>query len=317
MINKLLLSIITIIIFASASFAETADLSYSGVGARPLGMGRAFTAVPDGPNAICFNPAGIAYTPTFELTTMQTKLLNSVDYKMYGAVTSTPRGNLGINYITTITPAGYVTTDLASTANPESMAYMSSFIILSYGLNMNKVLHVGPSLGSLSLGANLKIINNFMGGVTNGRGAGYESDLGVLLSTPANINFGISIQNFLQNGVKWETGTTDKLPYALKVGTAYKPKDTGLLLSLDAESLVQSSKPILLHGGAEWVIGDTLALRCGLDQDAISQTEIIHNYTYGVGLKISGVSIDYAYRSSGLHSDANVHYVSLSFSPAK
>lgn len=317
MIKILSILIISISIFASASFAEIADLSYSGVGARPLGMGRAFTAVPDGPNSICFNPAGITYTPTFELTTMQTKLLNSVDYKMYGAVTTTPRGNFGINYITAITPAGYVTTDLASTANPESMQYMSSMVVLSYGLNMNKVLRVGPTLGNLSVGANLKIINNFMGGIVNGRGFGYESDLGLQLSTPSNISFGIALQNFLQNGIKWETSTIDKLPYTLRIGTTYKRKDLGLLLSLDSESQVQSNRPMLLHAGAEWVIADTLALRCGLDQDSLSSAEIIQNYTYGIGLKVSGVSIDYAYRSNGLHSDANAHYVSLSFSPIK
>ena len=83
-------------------------------------MGKAFTGVAEGANAVSFNPAGIAFVQTFEVTTMQTKILNVVDYKMYGGVYATDYGNIGVNYLSVYTPAGY---DRVLTALSKSTAF--------------------------------------------------------------------------------------------------------------------------------------------------------------------------------------------------
>jgi hypothetical protein len=55
-----------------------------GIGARPVAMGSAFTAVSDDANAIFWNPGGIALFPDFSLTLMVMNLFTDVTYGALG-----------------------------------------------------------------------------------------------------------------------------------------------------------------------------------------------------------------------------------------
>jgi len=57
-----------------------------GVGARPVGMGGAYTAVADDANALFWNPAGLALDPGFCADVTMMKLLQSVSYTSAGLV---------------------------------------------------------------------------------------------------------------------------------------------------------------------------------------------------------------------------------------
>jgi hypothetical protein len=57
-----------------------------GVGARPVGMGGAYTAVADDANALFWNPAGLALGPGFRADVTMMKLLQSVSYTSAGLV---------------------------------------------------------------------------------------------------------------------------------------------------------------------------------------------------------------------------------------
>ncbi len=57
-----------------------------GVGARPVGMGGAYTAVADDANALLWNPAGLALGPGFRADVTMMKLLQSVSYTSAGLV---------------------------------------------------------------------------------------------------------------------------------------------------------------------------------------------------------------------------------------
>ena len=59
-----------------------------GFGARPLGMGHAFSAITDDANAILWNPAGIAEVEGFEGTVSYTKLFNLIPYSFASLVYS-------------------------------------------------------------------------------------------------------------------------------------------------------------------------------------------------------------------------------------
>ena len=310
---------LTILLFTAGSVSAktTADLSLTGIGARPLGMGKAFTAISGGSNTMSFNPAGIGFVSAFEITTMQTKILNTSDYKMYGGVLATNIGNFGINYVNVLSPAGYVTTDRNSLATAQSMAYTGSTFIFSFGQNMSRLMKISPNMGNLAIGANIKIVRNFMSGITNGNGTGVDGDLGLLLMTPNNFNFGVSLQNYMRGNIAWESGTKDKLPSIFRAGISYKINKPNILFAMDAENYAEDNKPMLLHTGVEWHTSDYLVIRFGIDQCAINTINTINNMTYGVGLKLFGVTFDYAFRENGQQADASAHYLSLSFSPEK
>jgi hypothetical protein len=57
-----------------------------GVGARPVAMGGAYTAVADDANALFWNPAGLALNPTYGGSVTVMKLLQSVSYASVGLV---------------------------------------------------------------------------------------------------------------------------------------------------------------------------------------------------------------------------------------
>ncbi len=317
MTRKILIPII-FFLTASIAYATTVvDLYQSGVGARALGMGKAFTSVDGGANAVSFNPASIAFVQTLEVTTTQTKILNVVDYKMYGGVYATNYGNFGLNYISVYTPAGYVTTsDRNSLVNASTMAYSGSTIMLSAARDMNKLMHMGSNMGHLAVGLNIKMIKNYMSGITNGNASGLDSDVGFLLLSPNNLfNFGVCFQNILRGDIAWDSGNKDKLPPTLRLGMSYKLLSPNILFAMDAENAAIDSRPTLLHTGVEWHANDSLSLRFGVDQSALDTSNVTNNVTYGVGFKLAGMMFDYAYRIDKLQAEASTSYLSLSFSP--
>lgn len=315
MIKNLTLVIIFFLLIGAAHSKTTTDLTQAGVGARPLGMGKAFAAIPGGSNTICFNPAGIGFVSTIEISMMQTKIVNTADYKMYGGVVATSVGNFGINYISVLSPAGYVTTDKNSMAAAPQMAYTGSTYLLSYARNLNQIMKVGSTMGNLAFGMNIKIVRNYISGITNGNGTGMDGDIGILMLTPNNYTYGVTLQNFLRGNIAWDSGTKDKLPSILRLGVSTKLKKPNILFALDAENYGEDSHPLVLHTGVEWAATENLAIRFGVDQSAISSTNTVNCITFGVGLKYSGVTIDYAYRQDGQITDMSSHYISLSFIP--
>lgn len=293
------------------SFAEaknSVDITLVGAGVRPMGLGKAYTAVSDDTNAVFANPAGLGLQKAWGITSMTTKLLERVDYKLVGAVYPTTLGTIGFGYLCASTPAGYLTTDKASITSAQAITYSSSMIVLSYGKEINELIKVSNSIGKLGVGANLKAVSNSFGG-TDASGSGTTLDLGILYRPNANISLGLNLQN-LSNSVAWKSGTTEKLARAAILGGAYN-FDKGLA-TVDLE--LGASAP-LLHGGVEYRPQSTLAFRVGVDQSMLSQTETAVNLTGGLGFKVNGIGFDYAYRQDSSLGDNSTHYFSVSIQP--
>ena len=156
-IGKLLGGLLIVVCLQAAATAEAIDLSAVGVGARPMGMGRAYTAIADDANAVFANPAGLGTQKNWGLTSMTTKLLDRVEYRMAAAVYPTQYGTIGVGYLSATTPAGYLTTDQASLATAPTISYGSSALVLSYGRDLSEVIKNSGSLGKMSVGANFKM----------------------------------------------------------------------------------------------------------------------------------------------------------------
>ena len=98
--NLFSISIFVFSISASAAYASSvADLTEIGVGARPLGMARAFTAVADDGSAIFMNPAGLNSVDELSLISMSGNLINEIPYLVIGGARRTHLGVFGIGYI--------------------------------------------------------------------------------------------------------------------------------------------------------------------------------------------------------------------------
>ncbi len=299
---------LTLLLINPALAKSAFDLSTAGIGARPMGMGSAYVAIADDASAIAINPAGLGLQKTWGATSMSTKLMERVDYKMIGGVLPTKFGTIGFNYLSATTPAGYLTTtDPSSLTGARQITYGSTVMMLSYGRNLSEIIKSNDRMGNLSVGANLKSISNKFDGF-DGSGNGMSLDLGLLFKPNANFSGGIAIQN-IGGSMSWKNGANETMPMLTKVGGAYNfNKGTA---ALD----VEFGPATLVHGGLEYRLVDMLSLRAGIDQAQISASETVNNFTTGVGIKVGGVSFDYAYRQDNGLANNSTSYFSISFQP--
>jgi len=305
---KLLGGLLIVLCLQAAATADSIDLNAVGVGARPMGMGRAYTAIADDANAVFANPAGLGTQKNWGLTSMTTKLLDRVEYKMAAAVYPTQYGTIGVGYLSATTPAGYLTTDQASLATASSISYGSSVMILSYGRDLSEVIKNSSSLGKMSVGANVKLISDNYSGVDSSA-AGTSVDLGMIVRPTANLSGGFTLQN-VGGSVNWKSGTKENLPTTGKLGAALNLEKASAAADIEF-----GGGNTLAHGGIEVRPMDMLALRAGVDQSKVSATDTALNLTYGVGVKTDGFSFDYAYRQDTTFNENSAYYFSISFQP--
>ena len=94
----------TIVVFCGAlcSGASAAvfanDPTQLSVGARELGMGRAFIGLADDPSAVFYNPGGLGLMNDWQVSSMSGKYVNTFDYLQLSAVYPTELGTFGIGY---------------------------------------------------------------------------------------------------------------------------------------------------------------------------------------------------------------------------
>jgi hypothetical protein len=146
-------------------------------------------------------------------------------------------------------------------------------------------LGYGISFGDISGGAAIKVISQTMGSASN---AAFAADAGVLYKAGI-FSAGLTMQNM---------GSADgfSLPMNAKAGIAIKPLDStqhSLLFAVDSQYLFRDA--FSLSAGVEYVYMEMLALRAGykagfgtIDLDGLK------GVSGGIGVKISGLNVDYA-----------------------
>ena len=308
--KRITIAVLALILIAPVVLAvtpPTEDLMKIGVGARPMGMGKAFVALADDGNAVFLNPAGLAQLNTWQVTSMYSSILSGkVPYMLLSGSSPVGMGQLAL---------GFISTGISAIPSPTSTGisyfdYFDRLYFVSYAMDGKKI-----GRENLLLGANLKIFTKGFSGSVTDTGTGFDLDLGAKYNLNSKLSFGANLQNILPTTVHWTTGADDDIPMVLKVGTAVRPnQDFTLALDLDVPF-----KPgfILAHLGAEWPVNPILVLRAGLDQISSADANITTNATAGVGLLYKGFSLNYAYHPY-LDSPSNLaHFFSISFSPVK
>ncbi len=306
-------------LLVTPSFGEKkvgVDISRAGIGARPLGLGGAFVGIADDVDALFLNPAGLGLQKTWGLTSMSTRLLGRVEYKMLGGVYPTNFGTFGIGYVGTSTPGGLPYNQYGTPEAGGPISYTSDIIYISYGYDLNKAMRIDSFMGHLSVGCNVKIFNNSFTGIS-GKGAGYDVDLAFAMRPNDELSIGGTLRNATHNKLTYDTKSQEDIPSVGKLGASYKLTDK-ILLAGDID-IELSDKPLAGHLGAEWTPIKGLAVRVGVDQaiSALGDGKIgtIANLTGGVGLNYKGFRFDYAYNSDSSLIENSSHYFSISFSP--
>jgi hypothetical protein len=289
-----------------AMASQVLDPTEIGVGARPLGMGKAFTGIADDGSAIFTNPAGLSQNKALTVISMAGSLMTEVPYTVIGASYPALNGTIGIGYVG-LGVSGINETILVN-GTPEVTggqgSYANSAINLSYATELKNVSY--GMIKSPDVGATLKIINQGLSGGSfeGGGGTGFDLDLGARSRITEDMTAGVLIKNIIPgNNFK-----SDEIPMSIQGGVTKAFGKYNLLTALDAEY----NRTILFHAGCEWNPIRLLKLRLGLDQkpDAGSTTT---NMAAGLGISFGGFAFDYAYHTYAGISDLSTHYFSIGY----
>lgn len=271
----------------------------AGVGARPLGMGGAFTAVADNADAPYWNPAGLGWVKDSEITTMQTKLSTDADHYYISYVQPALGGTLGVSWIQvglgSITQTSSEVDVHNEVQNISIFSYFSNAYMLSYGKNLND---------HISIGLTGKYLTSDMFGISGGQAYGYSLTPGLLLRFATHdsklVTIGLKLDEMI-NQQSWGTGTVENVPPKLRLGLAYHSPNPGLL-AIDISQTMRSNYSPEVSLGYEWLFVNGLSFRAGYSEDGL---------TAGAGFAVNNARVDYAYVTQKSLSKDNVHRVSL------
>jgi len=292
---------------ALSATAVTEDISKIGMGARPIGMGRAYVSVANDVNSIFINPAGLGQINKWQFTSMYTSLFEGdLNYVVLGASSPFAFGKVGIGFVST--GSGQIISP--STSGMTFFDYYDRLLILSYA--KSDPIMIGEN--RLSAGFNIKYFQKGFSDTVQNTGQGFDMDLGLKYMTPTGLSLGVNAMNFLPTSIVWSSGANDSIPATLKIGASNKYLDNKLMLSVDADIPAGRNVPTPLHAGCEYYANEYLTLRAGIDQSISAASALSTNLTAGVGLTLRKITFDYAYHPYSENGLSPAHFMSLSIS---
>jgi hypothetical protein len=300
----------------SPSYANASDPSFIGIGARSLGLGGAYTSLPND-NGIFLNPAGLANLNSWQTTSMTSNLIGDITTNVIGTAVPFGYGAVSIGYISSFID-GFILTAQQADNEPTPIgtsSYTNTSLLIGYGLPLQIFSQ------DVSFGSRLKFLNQqFQGSVINGQGAqGMDLDLGILAEPYSWLSVGLTAQNILPSQLggkmKWDDGHEESLASLIKLGSNIKNNSINWLI--DADYSPSQSNPILLHTGLEYYPLDLITLRAGIDQswdaNGLGSMSINNNLTLGVGLNIGSFKFDYAFHKFSDIDGFNSHFFSIGY----
>ncbi|MEK7744657.1 MAG: hypothetical protein AAB578_09755, partial [Elusimicrobiota bacterium] len=188
-------------------------------GARPMGMGMAYTAVAEGTDAMFFNPAGLAGADFTQAGGGMGRMASDLGpLSFYDAAYSRPLPILPGSTV----GAGFFSVRQSDTVNPGSRGPDKDAFLLhfSYPLRLPQVFLRHP----LKLGGNVKFLSVDTGTPDSKQKFGLGLDAGALIDSGEGLKFGLSVTDF--------TSALGVRNPSLNTGVSYRLK-RGLLLAGD------------------------------------------------------------------------------------
>jgi len=277
-----------------SSYAEVgttgAEFLNTCLGARPSGMGNAFSAIADDINTVCWNPAGLILLKRKEASFTYTNLGTVFDVSGAGSMYD---GFLG--YAQPLKNGDAAAFSLQYQEQGK-VAYTteSPEVITEYNLGANyaAILSYARKLSSsVSWGANLKFIQTKLWRKT---GQAYAVDLGGLYQSPSKkLTLALSLQNTGTKLKMEDVEQADSLPQNFKLGISYKilnDSPHSLILGFDIDKPTASDAKAGLSLGTEYWNRGLIALRLGY----LSKEGDVKGLTQGIGIRYRGYELDFA-----------------------
>lgn len=283
--NCLVCGIAALLLTISAAVAQNnvgfASLKI-GIGSRECGMGDAGTAGADGPQSMYWNPALNGWQDHFSASASYADWFLDMNKSALFVVRPTPIMNVGLG--AAVFDAGAVEfRDDIPTDQP-----IGTFTPYDYSLYLN-LSRAFP--GGITVGASGKFYDeDIMSYYAHAWGA----DLGLAYEPRKNLKLAASVMD-VGSSMQFEHAAYS-LPARAAVGASYALPLGWTRVSVAADGGYGFfDRQYAFNAGAEALLGNVVALRGGykiLDQTA--------GLTLGIGFRVKGIRIDYAYGANGL-----------------
>lgn len=282
----ILMLFLPLINFAASAGSPGEYLATLGNGARPLGMGAAFTGIADDTSAIYFNPAGLAQVNGKQFYSLFAPIFPGLDVNLYSLAYLHPilgYGRVGVNWLGLFS-GGYVGYDWRGYSTGKSYSESINTFLLSYATPMHKKV--------LSGGANIKLIFHSIEGL--GRSYfGIGLDLAGFYKPYRFVSGGIMIQNILPPRMSLSS-TKEYYPINFRIGVAghlLKQKlhiaaDVMLIELFATDNEKKGKMQFRYYTGVEYNFLKLFSARAGFNFKEV---------TAGIGVKYWGFNLDYAY----------------------
>jgi len=319
--NRLIKIILLILLMGATSVSlvvnSWADFEDLGVGARPIGMGNAYTALADDVNAVYYNPAGLAQLDECQFTSGYGKLYWGLD----------DGSSLGGGFVGYAHPLYHWGTLGAGWLNLGLQGlYQENSFIFSYGNNLNKRLLAGFNLKMLykKYGKNPYTENALIDGgpATSGERdpvfskgyskTGFSSDLGLLYRFNREYSLGLVLIDINQPHMDLKNSKS-RVPIGVRSGFLYNSD----FLTFAFDTAFRSGDVNVYSGVEKWFLKRTFGARAGLGVGSRSFSNLALGASYTKYL----FQLDYAfiYPLSGIRDTYGSHRISLTlrFGPEK
>ena len=323
---KKLITFTLISLCTSTAFAGVDPAAYlkTGVGARALSMGGAYTSISDEPTAIYWNPAGLALVNQVAFSAMGQSLGSSkweslkdiepsyqflaITFPFKPLELILPKSTIGVGLLSnSLSNVTYSYLNGSGIIVRDTFADSENTYFISYGFALSEA-------DKIYVGGTLKYLTQNFSKISDANASGYDLDAGILYSITKTANLGLVLQKGAQ--LSWANGRTDTAGITTKFGASNKFIFTKTLSLLGSIDLTQrKNEPLSTNFGGEFgyepkgLIGgkfslDGLYIRTGVDGYAIEnrydyQTKINNNLNltggFGVNANCFGIAVQFDY----------------------
>jgi len=242
---------------ASAPAAETADGGAPGswlstyVGARTLGLGGAFVGMADDVSSVLWNPAGLSQLVPNEVRFETAQLYEDTAIHSFGfAVPGNRLPSFALSVVTLRSGAFERTNAMNDPLGEFSNNETAYIFTMSRSLTPR-----------LAFGLNAKLVQQ---SVEDFSANGFGFDIGGLYDVTPTVRVGASVQNLGGPNLSLRE-TEEKYPVDMRGGVALRVLGGRGLLTAEVDRSSESG--VRLHGGSEYWVQPSLALRVGMNDE--------------------------------------------------
>jgi hypothetical protein len=315
MLKKLVFITLSFLVIIPSVNAQTVWGKYAGefmaigVGARPLGMGGAFTGVANDVTAGYYNPAGLANINYPQIALMHSEQFGNLVNYDYGAVGIPFQNDMSFGLSVMRLAVDGIPDTRNALIDGQTGEPIQDINNVYARLDYSKITEFTAQDWAIYFtfakrqskdfywGANFKVI---LRDIAEYNATGIGFDFGAYWIPMENLTVGANLQDATTTFVAWSTGTNELIAPTLKIGTAYK--FTGILggyimpsvgTDIRFENRQFASEfnigPVSFdfQGGLEWNIQDIVYIRGGYSD--------VKQYTVGAGVKLPKLNIDYSF----------------------